>query len=161
MLVLQKPKGASLMAFLTGSSHPPTFPSGRYTYTNPLRREAGLRLLTGPLPERLRWAIIHTWRHPSPFEVGMTALPHLHRQRPDEARLLQASPSLIVVIALTEMEVSRRVVEAPQVNLKPAERDSLLFAQGQYLGWLYAVLARQVGEAAALAEFERLVLQVG
>ena len=34
----------------------PSYPSGRYTRTNPLRREFGLRLLSEPLPEPLRTA---------------------------------------------------------------------------------------------------------
>ncbi|HEY7358387.1 MAG TPA: hypothetical protein VH590_18025 [Ktedonobacterales bacterium] len=151
------------MALLVGSfkaSRYPVFPSGRYERTNPLRREAGVRLLAEALPERLRWALIRAWRQPSYFEVGMTALPSLFRQRPGEALVARARPPVISFITLTEMEVSRRVVEAPQVSLKPEERNRLLAEQGEYLRRLYEALARQVGEAAALAEFERLLLSV-
>jgi hypothetical protein len=149
------------MAFIIGSSKWPSFPSGRYTYTNPLRREAGLRLLTENLPERLRWAIVRAWRQPSRFEVGMTALPSLHRQRPDEAYLALATPRRIALISLTELEVSRRIVEAPQVSIKPVERNSLLFAQGLYVLRLYEALERQIGEQAALAVFEQAIEVVG
>ena len=149
------------MALLTGSPRPPSFPSGRYTHTNPLRREAGLRLLTENLPEPLRWAIIHAWRRPSRFDETMTALPTLHRQRPSEAQVVQARPHLIAFITLTEMEVSRRVVEAPLASISRVTRNRLLSAQGLYLRLLYISLARQIGEIAALAEFQRLLLQVG
>src|SRR5690242_5949338 len=120
------------MALLMGSPKLPSFPSGRYNHTNPLRRYAGLRQLSEPLPERLRWAIVRVWRQPSYFEVGMTALPSLHRQRPGDAQLVQAGVHRIALFILTELEVSRRVVEAPQVSIKPAERDALLSAQGLY-----------------------------
>ena len=53
------------MALLAGSPKPPAFPSGRYEHTNPLRREAGLRLLTEPLPKPLRWAIIRLCGSPA------------------------------------------------------------------------------------------------
>jgi hypothetical protein len=149
------------MAFLTGSPKSPPFPSGRYNSTNPLRRYAGLRLLTEPLPERLRWTIRRAWRQPSRFEVGMTALPRLHRQRPAEVYLVLATPNRLALLVVTELEVSRRVVEAPQVSLKPEERNNLLFAQGLYLLRLYEALARQVGEAAALAIFEQAIEAVG
>jgi hypothetical protein len=149
------------MAFLAGPSQPPTFPSGRYKHTNPLRRLAGLRVLTEPLPEPLRRAIRRAWRWPGYFEVGMTALPSPHRQRPGAAEVAFAHPGRILLLAQVEMEVSRRVVEAPRVSLTPAERDSLLTQQGRYLHLLYVSLARQIGDAAALAEFERLLLRVG
>jgi hypothetical protein len=147
------------MAFLTGMPKPPAFPSDRYDHTNPLRRYAGLRLLTEALPEPLRWAITRAWRHSSYFEVGMTALPHPHRQRPAAAQIIQARPQVISFLTLTEMEVSRRLVEAPQVSIKLEERNRLLSEQSLYLRLLYLALARQIGEAAALAEFERLLLQ--
>ncbi|HEU5367516.1 MAG TPA: hypothetical protein VFU69_03590 [Ktedonobacterales bacterium] len=93
------------------------FPSGCYERTNPLRREAGVRLLA---------------------------------ERPAEALFMQARPGTLAFLTLTEMEVSRRVVEAPQVSLKPVERKRLLTEQGMYLRRLYEALARQIGEAAAL-----------
>jgi hypothetical protein len=149
------------MAFLMGSPRFPAFPSGRYNSTNPLRRYAGLRLLTEPLPERLRWTIRRAWRQPSHFEVGMTALPRLHRQRPAEAYFMLATPYTLSLLVVTELEVSRRVVEAPQVSLKPEERNNLLFAQGLYLLRLYEALAAQIGEHAALAVFEQAIEAVG
>ncbi|HEY7355201.1 MAG TPA: hypothetical protein VH590_02010 [Ktedonobacterales bacterium] len=149
------------MAFLMGSPKPPSFPSGRYERTNPLRRYAGLRLLSEPLPERLRWAIRRCWRQASYFEVGMTALPSLHRQRPGDALLAQAGVHRIALFMLTELEVSRRVVEAPQVSLKPEERDALLSAQGEYLRRLYVALARLVGTEQALAICEQAIEAVG
>jgi hypothetical protein len=148
------------MAFLTGLPKPAPFPSGRYLHTNPLRREAGLRLLTQDLPEPLRWAIIRAWRRPRHFDALLTALPDAQRQRPDDAQLMQATPRRLLLITFTEMEVSRRGVEAPQASILPAERNALLLAQGTYLRRLYVALARQIGEAAALAEFQRLLLQV-
>jgi hypothetical protein len=151
----------ALFPRLPGSSRPPVFPSGCYRHTNPLRRQAGLRVLTTYLPEPLRWAVIRAWRQPSRFEVGMTALPSPHRQRPGDAFIARAAPGIIAYIALTEMEVSRRIVEAPQVSLTAGERDSLLIAQSLYLRLLYEALTRQIGEAAALAEFQRLLLSVG
>ncbi|HEY7356720.1 MAG TPA: hypothetical protein VH590_09650, partial [Ktedonobacterales bacterium] len=118
-------------------------------------------VLTTYLPEALSWAVIRAWRQPSYFEVGMTALPSPSRQRPGDAVIARAAPGVIAFITLTEMEVSRRVVEAPQVSLTAGERDTLLIAQSLYLRLLYEALARQVGEVAALAEFERLLLSVG
>ncbi|HEU5368645.1 MAG TPA: hypothetical protein VFU69_09280 [Ktedonobacterales bacterium] len=149
------------MAILMGSPKPSSFPSGRYERTNPLRRYAGLRLLSEPLPERLRWAIIRAWRQPSYFEVGMTALPGLHRQRPGEAQIISANVHRIALFFLTELEVSRRVVEAPQVSIKPEERNRLLSAQGAYLRRLYVALARQVGTEHALAICEQAIEAVG
>ncbi|HEU5369112.1 MAG TPA: hypothetical protein VFU69_11635 [Ktedonobacterales bacterium] len=149
------------MALLMGSPKPPTFPSGRYERTNPLRRYGGLRLLSEPLPEPLRWAIIRFWRHPSYFEVGMTALPSLHRQRPGEALLAQAGVHRIALLFLTELEVSRRVVEAPQVSLKPEERNRLINEQGVYLRRLYVALARLVGTEHAPAICEQAIEAVG
>ncbi len=149
------------MALLMGSPKPPSFPSGRYTRTNPLRREAGLRLLSEPLPEPLRWAIRRFWRQPSYFEIGMTALPSLHRQRPGAAQIRSASVHRLALLILTELEVSRRVVEAPQVSLKPEERYRLLSEQGAYLRRLYEALAWQVGTDHALAICEQAIEAVG
>jgi hypothetical protein len=44
--------------------------------------------------------------------------------------------------------------------MPPVARNRLLGAQGAYLRVVYAALAAQVGESAALAEFERLILSV-
>ncbi len=56
------------MALLTGFPKPPSYPSGRYTHTNPLRREFGLRLLSETLPEPLRTSLIRAWRRPARFD---------------------------------------------------------------------------------------------
>ena len=146
----------------SGSSRPPSFPSGRYAHTNPLRREAGLRLLTESLPEALRWAIIRAWRRPNRFvsAVASSEVPSAHRQRPSEASLPAKTPYTLGLIALVELDVSQKVVEAPLASMPPVARNRLLSAQGAYLGGVYAALAAQVGESAALAEFERLLPSV-
>ena len=150
------------MALLTGSPKPPSFPSGRYVHTNPLRREAGLRLLTEPLPEPLRWAIIRAWRRPNCFVGPLSAPepPSLHRQRPAEASLPFKSAYTLDWIALVELEVGRRLVEAPKASMSPVTRNRLLSAQGAYLRQVYTALAAQVGEPAALGAFQRLILSV-
>ena len=151
------------MALLAGFPKAPAIPSGRYTHTNPLRREGGLRLLTEHLPEPLRWDIIRAWRHPS-LRSSMHPVPELpteQRQRPAEASLPGRPPRMLAFFALVEFDMSRRLVEAPQASILPATRNSMLSAQGAYLLRLYVALARQIGEAAALAEFLRLVASVG
>ena len=140
-------------------SQPSSFPSGRYTRTDPLRREFGLRLLSEPLPEPLRTSLIRAWRRPVRYD-GKQAIQGLHRQRPPEASLLALTPSLLGVLSLTELEVSRRVVETPRTSISRDTRNKLLAAQGVYLRSLYAALVFRLGEAAALAEFQRLVLSV-
>jgi hypothetical protein len=147
-----------------GAPQPPSFPSGRYLHTNPLRRESGLRLLTESLPESLRWAIIHAWRWPNGgvlHPLHAPEPPGAHRQRPSAASLPAKSPETLDLIALIELEMAWRIVEASQTSLKPVECNTLLSAQGRYLRSLYAALAGHVGEAAALAEFQRLLLRVG
>ncbi|HLW01479.1 MAG TPA: hypothetical protein VKT82_22675 [Ktedonobacterales bacterium] len=140
--------------------HPPTsptLPSDRYQHTNPLRRESGLRLLTTGLPEPLRWLLIRAWRRPAHFD-GNEALQSIHRQRPGEAQLATLPTRLLGFFTLTELEVSRRVVEAPLSSISRVTRDRLLVAQGAYLRSLYLALATQLGSAeAALAEFQRLL----
>ena len=49
------------------------------------------------------------------------------------------------MISLTELEVSRRVVETPLTSISRETRNKLLAAQGVYLQHLYAALARQIG----------------
>jgi hypothetical protein len=150
------------MALITGSPKPPSFPSGRYVHTNPLRREAGLRLLTEPLPEALRWAIIRAWRRPNRLvaPLALPEVPSAHRQRPAEASLPARSAYMLGLIALVEVEMAQRLVEAPKASMTPVTRNRLLSAQGAYLRSLYAALAAQVGEVAALAEFQRLIRSV-
>ncbi|HEY7356581.1 MAG TPA: hypothetical protein VH590_08950 [Ktedonobacterales bacterium] len=140
------------MALLSGTPKPPSFPAGRYTHTNPLRREAGLRQLTEPLPEPLRWALIRAWRRPPrPLHpLAAPEVPSLHRQRPAEASLYARPPYALGLIALVELAMGRRLVEAPKASLTPTARNALLAEQGAYLRQVYA----------ALAEFERLLLSV-
>ena len=133
--------------------------SDRYARTDPLRREFGLRLLTESLPEPLRTSLIRAWRRPARFD-GNQAIQSVHRQRPDPASFTVLTPALIGVISLTEMEASRRVVETPRASISRETHNKLLRAQGAYLHCLYAALAAQLGEAGALAEFERLLLKV-
>ena len=137
----------------------PSYPSGRYTRTDPLRREFGLKLLTEPLPEPLRTTLTRAWRRPARYD-GKQAIQSLHRQRPDEAALPLLTPGLLGIISLTELRVSRRVVETPRASISRETRNKLLSAQGIYLRRLYAALAMQLGEAAAQAGFELLLLKV-
>ena len=134
--------------------NPSSYPSGRYLKTDPLRREFGLKLLTESLPEPLRTTLIRAWRRPAHFD-GKQAIQSLHRQRPDEASLPLLTPGLLDLISLTELEVARRVVETPRTSISRDTRNKLLRAQGVYLRCLYAALVGRVGEAAALAAFER------
>jgi hypothetical protein len=137
---------------------PRRFPSGRYTKTNPLRRLFGLQLLSEALPEPLRTKLIRAWLHPRRFD-GKQAIQSLYRQRPAEAHLPYLKPSRLGWITYIELEVSRRIVETPRTEITRETRNRLLRAQGAYLSSVYAALAMQIGEAAAQAEFERLVLK--
>ena len=151
------------MALFGGPRKPPSFPSGRYTLTNPLRREYGLRLLTGTLPDPLRALILAAWRRPYLFTGQETplAVQSTRRQRPDEGTIACATVQTLGWVTLTELEVSRRVLEAPMASISRMTRNTILIAQGAYLRLLYAALVRQMGEAAALAEFGRLLQRVG
>jgi hypothetical protein len=158
-LVVQKSKGASPMALSPRLPNPSPYPSDRYLKTDPLRREFGLRLLREPLPEPLRTSLIRAWRRPVRYD-GKQAIQSLHRQRPDEASLSLLTPGLLDLISLKELEVARRVIETPRTSISRDTRNKLLRAQGSCLSALYRALAGRVGEAAALAAFERLVLKV-
>ncbi len=147
------------MALLAGFPKSPTYPSGRYIHTDPLRREFGLRLLAEPLPEPLRTSLIRAWRRPARFD-GTQAIQSLNRQRPDPAQVVGLPPRVLCLLTLTELEAARRVVETPRLDITRETRNRLLSAQGAYLRALYAALAAQRGEAGALAEFERLLREV-
>jgi hypothetical protein len=148
------------MALLAGTPNPPSFPSGRYTHTNPLRREQGLLLLTTSLPEPLRRAIITAWRHPIRRFDGKEAIQSIHRQRPSDAQLARYTPRAIGWMMLAELEVSRRILEAPLANVPRETRHTLLVGQGVYQRRLYDALAAHIGETAALAEFLRLFARI-
>lgn len=135
------------------------FPTGRRAHSDPLRRLFGLRLLAESLPDPLRTALIRAWQFPARFD-GKQAIQSRHRQRPDEASLSFFPPSLLGVMTMIELEVARRIVETPRTEITRETRNALLSAQAAYLGSLYAALAAQLGEAAALAEFQRLRLKV-
>src|SRR5579871_4225410 len=143
------------MALIGGPLPPRPFSSGRYARTDPLRREFGLRLLAEPLPEPLRTSLIRAWRRPARYD-GRQAIQSVHRQRPDEAGLSLMSARVLGNITLTELEASRRVVETPRTEISRETRKRLLTAEGLYLRSLYTALAARLGEAGALAEFERL-----
>ncbi len=142
-----------------GPSSSRPFPSGRYVRTDPLRREFGLRLLAEPLPEPLRTTLIRAWRRPAHFD-GNQAIQSLHRQRPAEASFPLMNVSLLGALSLTEVEVSRRIVETPRASISRETRSKLLRAQSAYLLCLYTALAAKLGEAAAQAAFEGLALKV-
>jgi hypothetical protein len=132
------------------------FSAGRYTHTDPLRREFGLRLLTETLPEPLRSRLIRAWRKPRSFD-GNQAIQSRQRQRLSPASFPLLPPARLSTLSQIELEVSRRVVETSRTEITREERNALLVAQGEYLACLYAALVAQLGEAAALAEFERLI----
>jgi hypothetical protein len=135
------------------------FSSGRYTHTDPLRRMFGLHLLAEPLPEPLRTHLVRAWMQPRRFD-GNQAIQSRFRQRASEASFPFLGAERLGNLTLIELEVSRRVVETSRTDIKREERNKLLASQGVYLNCLYAALVAQPGEAGALAEFERLVLQV-
>ncbi|HLW02733.1 MAG TPA: hypothetical protein VKT82_29025 [Ktedonobacterales bacterium] len=147
------------MALIGGPIPPRPLFSGRYVHSDPLRREFGLHLLAEPLPEPLRTSLIRAWRRPVRYD-GRQAIQSVHRQRPDEPSFSLMSARLLGMFALTELEAARRVVETPRTQISRETRNKLLKAQGAYLRSLYAALAAQLGEAAAQAEFQRLLLQV-
>jgi hypothetical protein len=115
------------------------------------------------MPAPLRALFLNAWRRPYLFTGQETplAVQSTQRQRPDEATVAKATAQTLAWVTLTELEVSRRVLEAPMASISRVTRNTRLVAQGAYLRLLYAALVRQVGEAAALAEFGRLLLRVG
>jgi hypothetical protein len=93
--------------------------------------------------------------------VTPLAVQSAHRQRPGDETLAESKPPTLCWFTLTELEATRRVLEAPLGSLSRMTRSTLLVAQGAYLRRLYYALVAQVGEAAALAEFTRLLASVG
>ena len=139
---------------------PPTVsPTGRYTHSNPLRREQGIRLLTENLPEPLRRLFIPAFRRPPIFTRAETplAIQGVQRRWPCDAELAPRAAQTLRWYVQTEVEAARRIVEAPRGHPRQATRDLLLVAQGAYLCRLYLALAARIGEAAALAEFARVL----
>jgi hypothetical protein len=140
---------------MTHASRP--FPSGRYTHTNPLRRQFGLKLLALYLPPKPGTALKRAWKDGVTYD-GKQAIQSRHRERPDEATLLFLPPMQVGLQTQIELAASRRIVETSHQEITREERNALLLSQGAYLGSLYRALVFQLGEAAAQAEFERLVL---
>ncbi len=129
-------------------SHP--FPSGRYTHTNPLRREFGLQTLTKTLPKPISAALFHAWRHPTHRDSNRTIQSvGAYHQRPNEDSLLTMPPRMLDWLTLIELGVSRRILEAPIASISRETRNRLLTSQGIYLNALYHALRIQLGSAEA------------
>ncbi len=143
-------KGATIMA---------RFPSGRYHHTDPLRRLFGLRLLAEPLPEPLRSTLIRAWMYPARYN-GNQAIPTRERLRLPADVLPWLPPKRLGWMALVECAVSRRIIEMPRTEIDREERNALLRSQGAYLAQVYAALAAQLGEGAARAEFEGMLVKI-
>jgi hypothetical protein len=126
---------------------------------NPLLRQFGLKLLSESLPDPARLALIRAWMPPRCFD-GNQAIQSLFRERLAEASFPLLPPGRVRFIMQMELEVSRRVVETSWTKITRELRNKLLRSQAAYLSALYAALAAKLGEAAAQAEFEHLVLRV-
>ena len=150
----------------TAALHAPTPPSpsaDRYAVSNPLRREYGLHLLTCTLPDPLRRVLLAGLRRPPRFTGEHTplAVQSLHRRRPSDGQLAQAHLATLGGFTLTELEVTRRLLEAPTRSMTRLTRHALLVAQGAELRRLYGALVARLGEAGALATFQALLAEVG
>jgi hypothetical protein len=145
------------------SSPLPRTPATRYLSTNPLRREQGIRLLTYTLPEPLRVVLMRGLRRPPLFDGQRTelALQTVYRQRLSDEGLASASLMTRSALVLTELEVTRRTIEAPLASISRVTRNALLVAQGAELRRLYFALVAQIGPAAALAVFQRGLDAIG
>ncbi|HEY7348635.1 MAG TPA: hypothetical protein VH599_10005 [Ktedonobacterales bacterium] len=142
---------------------PPRPPFGRYRFSNPLRREYGIRLLTLTLPEPLRLVLTRALRRPPLFDGQQTplAVQSAHCRRLNDAELARASQQTKSTLVLTEVEVTRRTLEAPLGSISRMTRNTLLIAQGVQLRRLYLALVAQLGQAAALAVFQQALEAVG
>jgi hypothetical protein len=136
-----------------------SFPSGRYHQTDPLRRLFGLRLLAEPLPDPLRASLIRAWMFPGRYD-GNQAIQGVERQRLPDDVLPFLPPTRLGIYSRIELEVGRRIVEIPRTEITREARSHLLRSQAAYLCALYGALARQIGEAAALAQFEQWLLAI-
>jgi hypothetical protein len=151
----QKSKGAPAMAMLAGLPRSPSFPSGRYVHTNPLRREGGLRLLAASLPDPLYLFMRRAWRHVTAYD-GREAIQNPHRQLPSEAQLACLSVQTLWWLLLAELEASVRFGSLAD-NHHPRGALRLLILQSEALRRLYVALAAQLGGAGAQTEFARLL----
>lgn len=134
---------------------PLSYPSGRYTASDPLRRLFGLRLLSETWPDALKTSLLRAWLHPMRYN-GNQAIQSRQRQRPDDAELLASPLSTLEWLAWMELAISRRVVETARTAITREERNALLRSQGVYLEKIYRALAARVGAPAAQAIFQRL-----
>jgi hypothetical protein len=139
---------------------PRPFLANRCAHTNSLRRLFGLQLLAESLPQALGLLLIDTWMQRTRYD-GNQATQSFYRQRPEEAFFPYIAPALLQTYLRIELEVARRMVEIPQTEITRERRSALLRAQSAYLCSLYAALAGHWGQAAAQAEFEHLLLNVG
>ena len=94
-------------------------PVSRYRYTTPLRREWGIRLLTYTLPERLRVLVGRGLRRQPLFDgtIIAFALPSLYREHLSDDSLARMSQRGKATFVQVEVEVARRIVEAPQDSI--------------------------------------------
>ncbi|HEY7349807.1 MAG TPA: hypothetical protein VH599_15935 [Ktedonobacterales bacterium] len=154
------------MALVTGrsSSSPSIPPSARFAFSNPLRREYGLRLLTGNMPEPLRGVLIKGLRRPPLFSGQQTplAVQSAHRRRLSDTGLLKATVNITNWLIVTELGVTRRTVEAPLGSISRVTRNTLLVAQGAQLRRLYLALMEKLGDpGAALTVFQQALDDLG
>jgi hypothetical protein len=121
-----------------------------------LRREEGIRLLTFTLPDPLRVLVVRAMRRPPRFDGSIVpfALQNLYRRRLSDEELANFSQRGKASLVKTEVEVSRRTIEAPRSEISRGTRNALLMQQGAELRRLYLALCAQIGEAGALAVFQ-------
>jgi hypothetical protein len=138
-------------------------PAGRYAISNPLRRERHLHLLTGHLPEPLRRVLLDGLRRPPLFAGEQTplAVQSARRRRLSDGQVARAHLATLCALTLTELEVTRRLVEAPREALPLVTHHALLVAQGAELRRLYLVLVARLREAGAQATVQALLAEVG
>lgn len=155
------------MAVLFGgsSSQPsqPQPPVSRYAVSNPLRREGGIRLLTYSLPDPLRALVKCAMRRPPHLddEIAPFALQNLYRRRFSDADLANLSTRGKAALVQTEVEVSRRTLEASRSSVSRGTRNALLMQQGAELRRLYLALCADIGETGALAIFQHALNAMG
>ena len=145
------------------SSPLPRTPATRCLSTNPLRREQGIRLLTYNLPEPLRCVLMRGLRRPPIFDGQHTelAIQNVFRRRLSDADLANISQTAKGMFIFTELEVTRRTIEAPLARISRVTRNTLLVSQGVELRRLYFALGAQIGQAGALAVFQYVLDAIG
>jgi hypothetical protein len=76
---------------------------------------------------------------------GKETIQAAYRQRPGEAELFGIHPHTLGLMALTELKVSRSVVEAPIASISRETRNRLLASQGAFLQRIYSALGATGG----------------